>query len=230
MMLARVLNNVVGLSMAVTGCGAVTSPDAPDAPLDGLTIQITGTIAEAGRPIAAGATVDVIQISSGRKLATTSSRPAGMFSVAVPSHGMPVDAYLDVTSPGHLDTHVYLEPQLGSDRDVYVSVISDLQQLARAAGTQQPVGTGAILAQVFKNNYPAAGATVSAPFGTVCYTNSLLSPDCTRSATASDGLAWIFAVPLGTAVVSGQLGETTPLQSRQVSVRDNVLVQVGLEP
>lgn len=216
------------------GCGSVSAEN-PDAAIDapsGPTVQLTGTIAETGVPIAAGATVDAIEIATGTKLASATSGAAGMYSIAVPTKGAPLDLYLDVKSPGRLDTRAYLEPQINSDRQEYIIVFSPatLQQLATDAGTAQPADKGLILAQVYQAGQPVAGATATVPFGPTCYSDVNASPECTLPSTGADGIAWIFAAPPGSVVISGKLADNTALESRGVIVQANVLVQIGLEP
>jgi hypothetical protein len=226
--------------LPIVACGevqALATDGATDQPPPGAgpTIQITGTVREIGTQDAAGgATIDVIQISDRALLATTRSDAAGRYSVDVPTHGALVEAYLDVRDASHLRSHTYLVPRLGSSSIADVLVISgpSLQQLASAANVQQPASTGFILVQLFESNLPATGATAAVtPPRPACYTEPTThQPRCTRTATADDGLVWMFAVPPGTAALRGWLADMIVVGTRQISVEANMLIQIGLEP
>jgi hypothetical protein len=217
------------------GAEPIDDATAPD-PDPGPTIQIAGTIREAGTANgAAGATVDVIRSTDRVQLGTTISDADGNYAVTVPTHDAPVDAYLDVSYPDHLRTRAYLIPQLTVDSppaDAIVFSRADLQAEVDAAGASLPVGSGFILAQLFESNQPAAGATAAVtPSVPVYYTDpSTDQPGNTQTATATDGLVWIFAVQPGVASVSARLADHMDVQPRQVSVEANLVIQIGLEP
>jgi hypothetical protein len=200
----------------------VSAPDAPspDAPEpDGPTFLIAGAIREVGTQAAiAGATLEVIQISDWKALATTTSDSDGVYTVPVPAHNA-VDAYLDIRAPGYLRTHVYLIPKLSSDSTADALMISgaSLREYAAAAQVQQPANTGFILAQSFESNQQAAGATAAVtPSGTICYTEpSTQLPECTLPVTADDGLVWIFSVQPGTTSVRGRLADGNTSQCQR---------------
>lgn len=222
------------------GCGSVQAlppdgePDVPP-PADGPTIQISGTVREVGtQDVAGGAAIGVVRIADRAVLGTTRSQADGTYSVAVPGGAVAVDAYLDVAYPGRLRTHAYLVPQLTSDASADVLVVSgpSLQQLANAAGVAQPASTGFVLVQLFESNQQASGGIAAVtPSGDVCYTEPMTQqPRCSLTATDSDGLAWMFAVPSGSATVSGELSDTVPVRPRQVRVEAGLFIQIGLEP
>jgi hypothetical protein len=50
------------------------------------------------------------------------------------------------------------------------------------------------------------------------------------TATAADGLVWLFDVTPGPVELSGQLADETPLRARGASVLAGTVISIGLEP
>ncbi len=208
----------VVLLVAVAGCQQVFGLDDTvhvDAGVDATTaLVVTGQTYSLF-----GGSVGMVAVSwetdPGQLLAMDTSDGNGMYRLAIPYAGVPVDGHLHTVRTGYLDTYYYLAGALGGDAIIDIPLMS--QDSFMPLCTQVQVSCDATKAFLYFVVFDAtgkalAGATVTtAPAGTVRY-NDNGSPSASATATSSDGGAFVFNIPIGTISVDAAAVGWTFLQ------------------
>lgn len=177
-----------------------------------------------------------IELFKGAALAATvTTDGAALFNFAnIPTSGTPVDGFLHATATNYLDTYVYPPYPLFEDTPnaavLFVSQAT-LQLLPiLQLPTQDPQKALVGILVVDCDGEPVAGATVSTtPAGTVKYGGSGGLPDAGATATAADGLAYVFNVPAGPVVVDALAG-ANDLRQHTVEGRAGVITTTIVAP
>jgi hypothetical protein len=198
------------------------------------TITVTGTVTQGVISPAAGgdAAVTAYRTGNATPLATTTTAANGTFTLTISTGGTPVDGYLQITKTGYITTFAYPPAPLAANatESAIIVTTTEFGGLSQAAGvTQDP--TKGFIALVVENCDGAAiaGATVSStPAGTYKYNADGL-PSSTATVTAADGIAYIFNVTAGDAVVSANGGGHT-LRSHTVAANTTGIVLTAVTP
>jgi hypothetical protein len=232
---------LLGLLIAVAACGDSSGPaagfeclGAPIPTTAPATIAVTGQIrANALSPTAlGGAIVTAFRTGDPTPLTTDTSNTPGFYSLSVSSGGTPVNGYLRVTHSGQVDTYAYPSRPLFADlaTNVLMPTSSELAFVGTAVGVTQAAGNG-FIGVIVKDCDGAtiAGATVwTTPPGTVRY-NSGSTPSASATSTSSDGVAYLFNVPAGNAIVQSNAGGNV-LRQHAVNARADVVTLTEIQP
>ena len=205
--------------MAIAACGSTAkqSSDAAgtgtDAAIVAASVTISGTATSHGlaadKPIT-GATITIYRAADDDALLDTITAADGTFTLTVPTHGQALDVYLRATDPTYVDSFLYPTAPLIADFSsvpVYMMTGAAFNSLSTLAQGNQQNSNGLIAVVVEDaSGTPVAGATVSStPTATVVRydgTGSLGLPSSTATATADDGLGYLFNEAVGVVQIS----------------------------
>jgi hypothetical protein len=180
----------------------------------------TTTSPQVGAAIAIYATSD-----DSTPLGTATTDSGGNYSITLTTNGAAIDGYIKATKSGLVDTYVYPPTPMATDSsDATASMVStsNYSELLGIEGASTSKGF-IILIAMDSALSPLQGATVttSPSTGTVTYMNSSDEPFSTSS-TYTDGLAFLFDVPVGdVSVAASKTGST--FTSHTVSAHANSL-------
>ena len=206
---------LLGLSILIAACGEDASGPPAGFGCVGDTlpsnasavVAVNGQIrADALNPNAvSGAIVAAFRVSdTTTALATDTSDTPGFYSVNITTGGTPVNGFLKVTHSGQLDTYAYPARPLRENltTNVLMPTSAEIGFLGGLVGVTQS-GTNGFIGVVVKDclGNTVSGATVTtSPAGTVKY-NAGTTPSGSATSTASDGVAYVFNVPVGDVTV-----------------------------
>ena len=235
--------SIIGLAVLAAACGG-NNGSGPAAGFECLSatlpttapanINVTGQIkANALAPNAlAGAEVLAKRTENDTIAADTSDTP-GFYSLAIATGGTPVNGFLRVRHSGYMDAYGYPSRPLAADltnNNVLMITTNEFAFLGTAAGVTQTTGNG-FMGVVVKDcsGTTLAGATVTTnPAGTVRY-NASGAPSQTATTTASDGVAYVFNLPVGNVTVMATVSGHT-LRQHVVNVRADVITVTEIQP
>jgi len=198
------------------------------------TVVVSGQIrANAFSPTAvSGAIITAFRTGNATLLVADTSDTPGFYSLSIATGGTPVDGYLQVTHSGQLDTYAYPSRPLFADltSNVLMPTSNELVFLGTAVGVTQTAGNGFIGVIVKDcNGTTVAGAQVfTTPPGTVRY-NSGSTPSGSATSTSSDGVAYVFNVPAGNAIVQSNAAGNV-LRQHTVNARADVVTLTEIQP
>lgn len=227
--------------IATAACGDSSGPapgfeclGAPIPTTAPATVVVAGQIrANALSPTAlSGAIITAFRTGNATPLDADTSDTPGFYSLSIATGGTPVDGYLQVTHSGQLDTYAYPSRPLFADltSNVLMPTSNELAFLGTAVGVTQAAGNGFIGVIVKDcNGTTVAGATVTTnPPGTVRY-NSGSTPSGSATTTSSDGVAYVFNVPAGNAIVQANAAGNV-LRQHTVNARADVVTLTEIQP
>jgi hypothetical protein len=158
-------------------------------------------------------------------LATATTDGSGNYSVTLTTNGAAIDGYIKATKSGLVDTYVYPPAPMATDStDATASMVSTSNYSALLGIESGSTSKGFIILIAMDSSLsPLQGATVttSPSSGTVTYMNSSDEPFSTSS-TYTDGLAFLFNVPVGDVSVAASKSGST-FTSHTVSAHANAL-------
>ena len=201
--------------------------DAPPAP---ATIMISGTATErtlGGNVRVAGATIAAFaNANETTPLTTTVTNAQGNFVLVVTTGGLAISGFLKATKTGLKDTYLYPATFIADDLamvPIQMVNAANYDALSTLAQGNQMNQNGLIALQVLDapppGGVPVEDATVtSIPAGTAVRYNSAQGlPDSIATNTHSDGVAYLFNVPVGgvdvQAMKAGSTFSTTSLKT-----------------
>jgi hypothetical protein len=157
----------------------------------------------------------------------------GAFSLVVGTGATPVDGYIKATTVGEMDTYLYANAPLAKDQsglNVIMLTANTYALLTGGAGVTQDAAKAVVAVLVLDcEAEPVQGAVVStSPAGTVRYNDGSL-PSTKATATAADGIAYVFNVPAGDVTVSVMAGATA-LRSHHVVSRSGAFTTTLVTP
>jgi hypothetical protein len=235
-----------GLAVAVViaACGSDSStPDTAFACLGAAlpttapaTITVSGqTKANALAPTALAGAVVVASRTGTDTLAADTSDTPGFYSLSIPTGGTPVDGFIRVTKSSYLPTYAYPSRPLAApltNNNVLAITSIEFGILGTAVDESQTAGNG-FIGVVVKDcdGTPLAGATVQTnPAGAnAVHYNAAGAPSSTATATAADGVAYLFNVPAGNVTVMATAGGHT-LRQHVVNARADVITLTEIQP
>ncbi len=201
-------------------------------------IKISGTAS--GRSGTSSSPLSGVTISAFKNsdettaIQTATSAADGTYSLEITTGGQPLDGFVKATITGFIDTYLYAPAPLAADfASASINMVDsstyDLLANTLCAGSQ--VTTNGVIALEVQDDSgnTIAGATATttpAPTG-VCYDLNGF-PNKTATATATDGIAYIFNVT-GEATVSASLTGMT-FMSHQVNARAGALTTTIVAP
>lgn len=186
-----------------------------DAPPANAMITLSGRAVErsvSGTMAVADATVAAYRLSDeATPVGMTTTDAAGDFSLTIETNGEALDGYLKVTKTGLVTMYMFPPAPVAADLAMIpLNMVSTgtFDALSTIAGANQDPAKGVIAVAVMDGPTtaanPVAGATVASnPASTpIRYNGANGLPSSTATATAADGVAYIFNAPVGTVTVS----------------------------
>ncbi len=226
----------------LVACGGSNGDDAPtpDSPPAAQMITLSGTaqtISAGGTDPTPGVLVEAFRNSADTTVVVSATTDAqGNYTLIVETNGTALDGFLKATKSGLLDTYLYPDKPLGEDFDrasINMVAQNTLDILAGSlfCNGNQDGAKGVIAALVFDAaDAPIAGATVNAsPAPTsVCYNGANDLPDDAATATAADGIGYMFNVTGQVTVSTTVTGTTYP--NHKVTARAGALTTTLFRP
>jgi len=220
------MNTRLACVLFVTSLAACGSSDnntkTPDAALGSAAqmITITGTAkannGSSTTPLA-GVAIGVFSNSDeNTPIGTATSDTAGNWMVTVPTGGHALDGFIKATVSGYIDSYLYPPAPIAADFSGAAMNIVTMQTYGFVStlchGNQMDANGGIAVEVVDATAAPVAGATISSTpaASTYCYNSggSPSLPSNTATATAADGLGYMFNVT-GSAMVTANLSGKT---------------------
>jgi hypothetical protein len=231
---------LVSIFMVAAACGGSDSPPAVDGPPVAQTIQVSGTAEElsaSGSNPVADLLVEAFANSADTTVVASAMTDAsGNYTLTIETNGQALDGFIKATKTGLVDTYLYPPEPLTDDfAGASLNMVSPttfglLADTLCRANQDAAKGTIAILVND-SADMPVSGATVSsspaAP--TACYNGSNGLPSSTATATAADGVGYLFNVT-GNATVSATASTGGPFRSHQVNARAGALTTTLIQP
>lgn len=225
--------------VACGGGGDGDDAPTPDSPPAAQMITLSGTaqtISIGGTDPAEGVLVEAFRNSADTTVVTSATTDAqGNYTLTVETGGVALDGFIKATKSGLVDTYLYPDKPLGEDFDrASVNMVSSntLELLANTlCRADQDAAKGVIAALVFDAaDVEVAGATISAsPAPTdTCYNGSNGLPDNNATATAVDGIGYMFNITGDVTVSTTVTGVTYP--SHKVIARGGALTTTLYRP
>ena len=184
--------------------------DAP--PVVPQMISIGGIASErsiSGETVVAGVTMALYASSNETTpIAMATTAADGKYMIMATTNGTPIDGFIKATKSGYVDLYMYpASPFITDEMDAGVNMMtpSNKDFLNSLAGGNQMAGKGMIGLQIRDaGGNPVEGATISSTpaSGGYRYTNSSGLPSANATATAADGVAFMFNVPSGSVTVT----------------------------
>jgi len=213
--------------IALAACGGggggggddVQPPDAPPNVPAMITVSGTATAQslQGAMPVE-GLTVAAFKATDeATAVVMTTTDAAGMYTLTIPTGGVPVDGFIKGTKAGFADTYLYApEPLVADFAGGSLNMLTNgnngnydlLHTLCQAGAADPTKGLIAVIVQDAAAA-PVAGATVDAnpAASKTCYSGDQF-PDGSKTATNADGLAIMFNT-LGNETVSATLTGST---------------------
>jgi hypothetical protein len=205
------------LVVAAAACGGGTTKtvDAPNVP---ATINISGVASErslSGTTPVAGAVVAAYSNSAPSTVVVmTMTDTAGMYTLAIPTMGKPVDGFVKATKTGYMDTYLYAPAPLTADfASASINMLTPsnfglLSGTLCAANQSATMGTVAVEV-VDTANATVGGATVSSSpaASKACYDQGGI-PNKSATMTDTDGVALLFNVTGSVSLSATKSGAT----------------------
>jgi hypothetical protein len=160
-------------------------------------------------------------------VATATSDTGGNYTLMVNTGGHPLDGYIKATITGYLDTYLYPPAPLAADLNgaaLNIVTTNTFNLVSTLCQASQTTADGGIALEVVDSaGMPIAGATVSSTPAAAkyCYNGSNALPDHAATATAVDGLAYMFQVTGEATVTATETGKT--FKSHPVNARAGAL-------
>lgn len=224
--------------LGLVACGGSDDPATPDSPPAAQTITLSGnaqTIGISGSDPAEGVLIEAFRNSADTTVVISATTDAqGNYSLTVETGGVALDGFLKATKSGLVDTYLYPDKPLGEDFDRASINMVDSSTFNLLANTvcraEQDPAKGAVAALVFDaSDVAVAGATISstpAPTDT-CYNGGNGLPDNNATATAADGIGYMFNIT-GEITVSAM--STTAYPTHKVNARAGALTTTLFRP
>ena len=133
----------------------------------------------------------------------------GVYELSAATGGVPLDAFVRAEETGYIPTRVYPPTVVATSlADVPIPLLDQnlLDTVTFFAGVDQDPDLGIVLLVVADcEGTPIEGATVSSTpaAGDIVYANEQGIPSSDQTATAAEGIAYLFNVPLGEVTVGG---------------------------
>jgi len=175
-----------------------------------------------------GVLVEAFPTAGGAALDSATTAADGKFSLSLTTGAAPLDAYIKATKSGLLDYYLFPATPLSADvSSAPVLVLSSsslgtVESLASVTPATDPntVGLVGVVVQDCDGN-SVSGATISVKengneVGDMRYVAGSL-PSTTATMTDSNGAAFVFNVPAGTATISASVGGMT-LRTHSITV------------
>lgn len=229
------------LGLVACGGSGGGDDDTPDGPSN---VPATITITGAAQEISAGGTgpeegvlVEAFSNDDETTVITSATTDAqGNYTLTVTTNGEALDGFLKATKSGLMDTYLYPPEPLGENFDGASINMVTPQTFGFLAGgvfcdANQDSAKGTIAVLVYDAaDAPVAGATISSsPAATSdCYNGNSDLPDGNATATAADGIGYLFNVT-GAATVSATATGLT-LRSHAVKARAGTLTTTLIRP
>jgi hypothetical protein len=163
------------------------------------------------------------------------SDATGMYSLNIPTNGMPLDGFVKATYNGVLDTYLYPPKPLVADfasASIFMVSANTLDLLSNLlCRSQQDLAKGVVAVLVSDSaNAPVAGATVSSTPAAVkyCY-NMGGSPSMSATMTDADGIGYMLNVTAGEVTVMASKSGLT-FSSHKVNARAGTLTTTVIQP
>jgi hypothetical protein len=196
-------------------------------------ISLGGTIVHLGTgSAAAGVAARVSTTLNGATIASGVSGADGTIQLAVPTGGMPIAPYVELSGSAVL-TEI-AEPNRAYDHDLTgtfgVSTMADLTAAYTAGSEIYASSEGTIYIQVIDCNLNNLANVVLAvaPASTVVYADASGQPDPMLKATSSSAVAFALNVPVGAAMITGtMMGSSAPFARQGATVLQNPTVTVA---
>jgi hypothetical protein len=217
--------------------GRYTCSGVPIQPGAGSSITVSGVVSDAFTGALIGsANVDGELDGEPAAGFPTTTDASGAFSVTLANDGVARELTLLISADNYLPTSVTPSTPLGSDLDIQpigLFTEADLTMVAMAAmqNLDNTKVQGIVEVQDCTGS-ALAGATVSTdpPATGVVYSNGNLAPDLSATETASIGVAFVFGLPAGTATISGEFEDGTPLRSHDVTMSAGQMMLTLIQP
>ena len=165
-------------------------------------------------------------------LASATSDGGGFYTLTIATGGLPVDGYVRVSKTGYITTYGYPAVPLSADatENILVITTTELNLFAGLVGVSPTPGDGFIAVVVTDcAGNPLTGATISSsPAGSVYY-NAGGAPSSTATATAPDGVAYIFNVAAGNVTILGT-AKGHALRQHVVNARADAVTLTAIQP
>jgi hypothetical protein len=199
-------------------------------------IAVTGKVSSVGlstTPVV-GATVEVFRRSGGAAIATATSVSGGNYTLSVVTGGDPLDTYVRATSGSLLKTELYAGSPVVADTsgsDFLLTSAGNLRFVTNLVDVTQEASLGAVTVRVADcDNNPVAGATITGFGGTrVFYAGDDGRPSADPTETGSQGLAFVFNVPVGNLTINADVdGET--LRANTIASRAGTIALAAIAP
>jgi hypothetical protein len=200
------------------------------------TVTVSGQIKQnaLAQTALSGAVVVASRTGTDTLAADTSDTP-GFYSLSIATGGTPVDGFIRVTKSGFLPTYAYPSRPLAANlanNNVLAITNTEFGILATTVDESQAAGNGFIGVVVKDcNGTPLAGATVqTSPAGAdPVHYNFGGAPSSTATATAADGVAYVFNVAAGNVTVMATASGHT-LRQHVVNARADVITLTEIQP
>ena len=210
------------LGVALSGafylaCGGDDGGSADAAPQVPAMISISGMASArslSGSMPVPGVAIVALKASDDSMVAMATTDAGGLYTITIPTNGMPVDGYLKASITGYLTTYLYPPYPLTADfgsGSLNMLTTNTRDLLSTIAQGNQQGGMGLIALEVVdKTNATVGGAMVSSsPAGNpVRYDGSNGLPSSSATMTDADGVAYLFNVAPGTVTVSATGAKT----------------------
>jgi hypothetical protein len=245
------MRNAILLALLVAACGN-DNPDGkqPDAGIDGLsvdtptanaTVTITGKATEqttSGSTNLQGVVIKAFRSSDETTpVAMTTTDASGNYSITLTTGGVALDGYLSASKAGLLDTYLYPPYPVFEDfagASVIMVTMDTWDALSTLGGGNQQAGNGLIALIVTDGVDPVGGAVVTSnPAGTKVSYNAMAGtltlPSSSATMTHTDGIAYLYNVPVGGVTVSATKTGST-FSPHPVKARADVVTTTLITP
>lgn len=228
----------------LAGCGKLLgiedlhATDAPSSTIDVPpgTPTFSGHVQRAPDAAPIGGASVAFYLDTGALVSSAVTDPGGAFTLGITA-ALPVDGYFQVTAPGELATYAHLLFPTATDPQPTIPMYarSELDALATTAGCPATTQGGLVVFHVLDASaHAVTGATVMTSGTTgVGYTDPATSaPRCggTATATAADGLAYVFVETAGPLIATAADGGGTQIAQTNFTVVVDTVVIAPLRP
>ena len=168
-------------------------------------------------------------------IATTVTGGDGRYEFRVTTNGQPFDGYIKATKSGYVDLFVYETGPWTSDstnQGFNMITPNNMRSLSNIAGGDQQTTMGLVgLMVADAAGNPVEGASVSSTpaSGAYRYMNGSGFPSSGATATADDGVAFMFNAPPGEITITATKSGVT-FKSHSFKVRPGVFTSTAITP
>lgn len=193
-------------------------------------VTVTGVAAEitaSGRVVQPGVTIEAYKEGGTVAVATTTTAADGSYTLVIPTGGVAVDGYVLAKKATYLDTYLYPPGLIAADlagASILLLTQSTLDTAALLAQSQQLAGKAFVAAMVVDPTQTAvAGATISLTpaSGDIRYNKTGL-PSKAATATADDGIGYVFGVTPGATTI-GAAATGATFHAHPITARADVI-------